>query len=296
MPIKSAWEGPVVNPLEPDKVYKCRLYKPYLLSVAINKMHPDESTLYAVNIGAGNGISCNDPVFPLYKMGYSGLAIEGDDNIDLVKNLSSDKIIKLTNTIVTPMNISELLLKGNCPKSCDFLKIDIDGYDGPVLKAILDADYRPKVIQMEINPEFPPPIKFAVLYDPDYKCQDSENNMTGFYGASMAYVINLGKQYGYKFANIDFVTQWTHDITLVHEDYFNLAVGLFGNDINNKSARELYLEHPPGYSHFKEYSIDSLNWRYRTDYDNLLEEIKSDCEEASLKKHNGKLIPFHLSY
>ncbi|MEI8355895.1 MAG: hypothetical protein WCG31_07395 [Deltaproteobacteria bacterium] len=29
-------------------------------------------------------------------------------------------------------------------------------YDGPLLKAVLQAGYRPKVLQLEVNPEFPP--------------------------------------------------------------------------------------------------------------------------------------------
>jgi hypothetical protein len=47
------------------------------------------------------------------------------------------------------------------------LKIDIDGFDGPVLAATLESGYRPNLIQVEINPEIPPPLEFSVMYTPD---------------------------------------------------------------------------------------------------------------------------------
>ena len=80
------------------------------------------ATFYAVNFGAGDGISCHDPVYPLFAMGYGGLAVEGENNTKLEANLPSDKIVKLTGTYVIPENIVGILKNANCPQSPAFFK------------------------------------------------------------------------------------------------------------------------------------------------------------------------------
>ena len=284
-----------VRHLQEDRSYHCRLYYPHVLVDAINAAYPDRATRYAVNIGCGDGRSYNDPVYPLFAQGYSGLVVDGGAASSLDSNLPSSNVRKLTETYVTPINAGQLLDGGNCPVDCDFLKIDIDGYDGPVLKAILQSGYRPKVIQMEVNPEFPPPVSFGVLYHPRYRSGDREGRLGGFYGASTQYALNVTRLYGYRLVYLDFVTEWTHDVTLVRGDLFEVAAAVFGEEIRTVSAREMWLAHPPGYSHFAEYGIDSLAWRYRTDHYDLLFEIWDKCLAANAKKHEDFLVPFHLS-
>ena len=63
------------------------------------------------------------------------------------------------------------------------LKIDIDGFDRDVLASILLAGYRPDFIQLEIQPEFPPPLVFSVIYHPAYK---PKYGYGGFYGCSIS--------------------------------------------------------------------------------------------------------------
>jgi len=291
MPYAPHRAGRVLEPRE-NKGYECRLYQPHILTEAVNALHPDRATRYAVNIGAGDGASCNDPLF---LQGYAGLAVEGGEVPALATNLPAPNIRKLTGTLVTPMNVGELLREASCPVDCDFFKIDIDGYDGPVLKAVLGEGYRPKVLQLEVNPEIPPPIAFSVLYHPRYRVNDPHGHIGGFYGASVAYVLNAAGPYGYRLAYLDFVTEWTHDITLVRADLFEVAAAVFGEGIRSVSARDMYLAHPPGYSHFAEHGIDSLAWRYRTDYHGLLAEIWEQCLAADAIKHEEFLVPFELS-
>jgi len=280
----------------PTGVYFCKVYRPHILAQAINSSFPNLATYYAVNIGAGDGKSCFDPVYPLFLSGYEGLALEWEDNKELFKNLPSPKVKKLTGVCVTPQNVAEILNSAGCPKQCDFLKIDVDGYDGPVLKAILESGYQPKVMQIEINPEIPPPIEFAVLYHPGYRCLDVKGRYGGFYGASLSYVLSITKGYGYKLAYIDFITPYTHDVTLVKEEFIDVAADVFGRDIKKMSAREFYFSHPPFlYPHFREYGIDSLAWRYRTDYELLIGDIRNACLSANTRKHGDSSVPFHLA-
>jgi len=277
------------------ETFQCWIVPPHLIVSTINAALPYLRTNYAVNIGAGDGRYGNDPVFPLLMEGYAGVAIEGDECEELWRNLPFDAVKKLTGTMVTPDNVTELLNSASCPENCDFFKIDIDGYDGVILRTILNAGFRPKVIQMEVNPEFPPPFEFSVMYHPQYRPVDDAMRCGGFYGASMSYVMNVTRPFGYRLACIDFVSTFTHDITLVHEDYFPAVSGLVGDAFISATPRAIFLNHPPGYSHFAEYNVDTSKWRHRRDWHQLLPTIWEACLKANALKHHGRLIPFHLS-
>lgn len=280
---------------DPNRTYACHLWRPHLLALAIADKFPALSNRYAVNIGASDGVSCNDPVYPLYQAGYTGLAIEGGDFPDLFVNVPNPAVTKMINQFVTPDNVAGLLAGAGCPRDPDFLKLDIDGYDGPVLAAILAAGYRPKVMQVEVNPEFPPPVQFAVAYDPGFQPVTPEGHVTGFYGCSVAYAMALGQRYHYRMAYLDFVTDYTHDAVLVHSDYAMVAEALFGPEIRTKPLRDWFLSHPPGYSHFAEDGISTKGWRYRTDYHALLTDIRTAVDEANALKHGDAPNPYHLS-
>ena len=278
-----------------EKEYQVRIFEPFRIVEEINKAYPEKSNRYAVNLGCGDGKSMNDPVHPLFAKGYAGLAVEGEKNEDLFRNLPAKNIHKLSGMFVTPYNVCEMLDIYNCPRDCDFFKIDLDGYDGVVLRTALESGFRPKVLQAEVNPEIPPPVSFCVMYDEKYLPHDAQGNNGGFYGASLGYMDDLCKRYGYRIAQIDFVTQWTHDVTLVHEEFMEILEQHVGKDFLQMSASDLFLSHPPGYSHFKEYGIDSLSWRYETDYCRLIGKVWAACLSADQRKHEGYSVPFHLS-
>jgi len=277
------------------KEYEVRIFEPYRIAEEIAAANPEKCNRYAVNLGCGDGKSMNDPAYPLFAKGYAGLAVEGEPNEELFKNLPAPSIHKQTGVFITPHNVCEILDMYNCPRDCDFFKIDLDGYDGVILRKVLESGFSPKVLQAEVNPEIPPPVSFSVLFDEKYRPHDADGNIGGFYGASVGYVAELGRRFGYRVAQIDFVTQWTHDVTLVHEDYLDVLEHHVGKDLLNMSATELFLSHPPGWSHFKEYGIDTLPWRYETDYFKLVRDVWAACLTADQRKHAGHCVPFHLS-
>jgi Methyltransferase FkbM domain len=278
---------------EEGREYDVTLHAPYRFAQEIATAQPRFSNRFAVNLGAGDGVSCNDPVLPLYQAGWAGLAVERERNAALLVNLPAPSIRKLISTLITPDNVAELLADNGCPATPDLLKLDIDGYDGPVLLEILRAGFRPKVIQLEVQPEIPPPIEFAVLYDPAYRCVDSAGKVGGFYGASLGYVCNLGRRFGYFPVQLDFVTGFTHDVTLVSDRYRDLMLKRFG--ITERDDRDLFLAHPPGYSHFRaDDGIDTRSWRRREDHHALLRTVWDACIAACQRKH-GTLLPFHLA-
>jgi hypothetical protein len=169
------------------RAYEVEFYTAFQFGEFLNQQQPHAATRYVVNIGAQDGVSYDDPALPFFRADYVGLAIEAEDNPELAKNLPSPDIRKLTGTILTPLNVADVLGAHHVPKGLDYLKLDIDGYDGPLLAAILQAGYLPRLLQVEVNPEIPPPFEFSVMYHPDYRCQDARGCYTGFYGMSTAY-------------------------------------------------------------------------------------------------------------
>jgi hypothetical protein len=292
--------GSLINPYSAKSLvdgleYQIRIFEPYRIVEEINGAFPEKSNRYAVNLGCGDGKAMNDPAYPLFSKGYAGLAVEGEKNDALFQNLPAENITKLSDVFVTPYNVCEILDIYNCPRDCDFFKIDLDGYDGIIIKKVLESGFRPKVIQAEVNPEIPPPVSFSVLYDERYRAHDPEGNIGGFYGASLGYLAGLCDRFGYRVAQIDFVTQWTHDVTLVHEDFLSILEQYVGKEYLHMSPADLFLSHPPAWSHFKEYGIDTLPWRHETDYFRLLGKVWSACLAANQRKHAGYCVPFQLS-
>jgi hypothetical protein len=275
--------------------YYCETVDPFRLVVAIREMYPSTRNGYAVNLGAEDGKSMNDPVYPLYAMGYDGLAVEGTECPLLAENLPSEGVHKITGVFITPDNILPMLHNAGCPLDCDMLKIDIDGYDGAILRTIIEGGYRPKVITMEVNPEIPPPIAFCVDYDPKYRITDDEGNMGGFYGVSVAYLTQFLRPYGYRLADVDFATPYTHDATLVRDEFWPAARHVYSAMIEGTSVRGMYFAQPPGWSHFTEDGFETLPWRYCTDYEALMAEVETACRAANLRKHKGHLAPYRLS-
>ena len=63
----------------------------------------------------------------------------------------------------------------------DLLSVDIDGNDFHVLKAI--TCIKPRVIVMEYNSKFPPPILFCMDYNPEHRWQGND-----CFGASLKFL------------------------------------------------------------------------------------------------------------
>jgi len=183
----------------------------------------------AVNLGAGDGrsfipgMNCsifdcdgpeNDPVYPMYTyLHFGGLAVEGDPAWEqqLNQNLPAANVTKMI-SMITPDNVLSLLKEGNIPIDVDYFKNDIDGYDCAVNYAVLSAGYRPKMIQVEVNPEIPHPVAFGVNYGKHFK---QPSFWTGFYGCSLTLTSSLIKRFGYQLVS----TPLLHDALYVRNDF-----------------------------------------------------------------------------
>jgi tetratricopeptide (TPR) repeat protein len=251
---------------------------------AINASYPDDSGRYVVNIGCRDG-KVKDPCYELYQRGHPGLAIDAGDFPRLHRNLPQPEVRKLLSTTLTPDNIGSILRREGCPGRPALLKVDIDGFDGPLLDAAL-ATIDPDAIRIEVNPDFPPPLRFAVEYDPEYV----HSGAAGFFGCSLSYVLSVCRPRGYELLQVDFSKPTRgQDATLVKERYLGLW------EIEPPvDERELFLREPyGGWRGLVEIGVDTRAWRSRTDFDALAEDAHDACAAAS-RHRSGRVLPFVL--
>ena len=164
-----------------------------LFTVISRKMTLDKCL---VNIGAHDGIFADDPCYDLHRLlGFGGIAIDKGSYEERCENLKDFPVVNI-NKYVTPDNINGILEDNEIPSNFDFLKIDIDSFDGQLMETILESGYRPSVISIEINPEFPHPVQFCMQYTPEIKEAGSVVKF-GLYGCSVAFAAHLAACYGY---------------------------------------------------------------------------------------------------
>jgi tetratricopeptide (TPR) repeat protein len=279
------------RPEEADAARRWRDRLPHKLSPAevvraINAAFPGDSGRYVVNLGCRDG-KMKDPCYELYQEGYPGLAVDAVEELPkLHKNLPQPEVRKLLGTWITPGTIAEVLERGECPPQPALIKIDIDSYDGPVLEAAL-AVIDPDVIQVEVNAEFPPPLKFTVQYDARY----SHSWQAGFAGCSVSYLTSICRPRGYELLQIDLTDP--HDrggVILVKERYLGLW------DVTAPvDERALFLREPYHAGRgLAEIGVDTQPWREELDFQVLLSDAWDACVAASLSRY-GAVLPFILT-
>ena len=133
---------------------------------------------YFVEFGVGDGNECNTR-FLKEAHNWKGLWMDA-------KYKSND----IKKELVTKENVEKLFKKYKVPKNFDLLSIDIDGNDYWVWEAI--KYYKPRVVVIEYNSVYPPPIKVAVKYDANF-----EREADNYFGASLSDLEALGREKGY---------------------------------------------------------------------------------------------------
>jgi tetratricopeptide (TPR) repeat protein len=251
----------------------------------IDDAHPGDAERFVVNIGCNDGRSAEDPCYDLFQAGYPGLAIDSGDFPALHENLPQPEVRKLLNTPVTPTNVVDVLEAAGCPRHPSLIKVDIDSFDGVLLAAALEG-FAPNVIQIEVNPEIPPPLRFAIQYDPRYR----PSGRAGFYGCSVSYVASLGRRFGYELLEIDFtMPPFRQDVILVREEYLQLW------DVERPvDERTLWLAEPIDLGRFYQSGVDTVGWRSETDFQALLSKVWDACAAASIRR-SGVVLPFVLN-
>jgi len=153
-----------------------------------------------VEFGVGDGLENN--TVKLLLEGWSGLWIEADEShvIKIIKtfhDVVTDGRLKIKSAFITSDNINNIIseyLSGEI----DLLSIDIDGNDIHVFNAI--NVIRPRVVIIEYNGKFPPPISVAQRYNPDYRWSGSD-----YSGASLEAITKIASRKGYSLVGCNVV-------------------------------------------------------------------------------------------
>jgi len=122
-----------------------------------------------VEFGIGNGLQ-NNTIALLFD-DWNGLWIDGSTrsikaiNNNLSKIINSGKL-KVIKSFITKDNINELIFNNIDSSEIDLLSVDIDGNDYHVLNGL--TCIKPRVIVIEYNAKFPPPISFCMDYNESY--------------------------------------------------------------------------------------------------------------------------------
>ena len=143
--------------------------------------------------GVGNGLQNNTLQF-LFR-GWRGAWVEiNQPKLAFIRQRFADPIgrgaLQVTGSPVTAENIDEVVRSLGLPEDLDLLSIDIDGNDYHVWKAL--GAIRPRVVIIEYNPRFPPPIRVVKQYDPDYRWSADTD-----IGASLQSLTDLATAKGY---------------------------------------------------------------------------------------------------
>jgi hypothetical protein len=101
-------------------------------------------------------------------------------------------------SMVTAENIDDLLGRKMRTSEPDLLSVDIDGNDYWVWRAI--SSINPRVVVIEYNPLWRPPISVTIKYNPNYRWRSD-----GYFGCSLKALEKLGHEKGYNLVGCCFV-------------------------------------------------------------------------------------------
>lgn len=146
-----------------------------------------------VEIGCGGGLE-NNTAYLLHD-GWSGAWIDADPanaervHAEFESPLSSGQL-SFAERVVTAENVEATLSGLGVPAGVDLLSIDVDGNDYHVWRAV--RMILPRVVAIEYNAKFRPPLEWVMPYDPEYRWDGSDRH-----GASLSALAKLGERKGY---------------------------------------------------------------------------------------------------
>jgi len=159
--------------------------------------HPETKRSY-VDIGAGDGIDMSN-TFELARAGWAGVCLEGYPLrfAQLAQTYRSLPRVTLVRAYVSPKNVGSLLQGAGVDRSVPVLNLDIDSCDLHVARALMEVT-RPRLMIVEWNDLFPPPLKFSVSWDPEYRWDGG----SFFQGASLAAWGEFAEEYDYRMTEV----------------------------------------------------------------------------------------------
>jgi hypothetical protein len=148
-----------------------------------------------LELGVGNGLENN--TLALLAAGWRGVWMGGEDLAFQPDQGQGNRArLRFRKGWITPDNCAAFALeelKAMEIASIELLSVDLDGNDIPITERLLDAGMRPRVLIVEYNAKFPPPIEFCVAQVDGHQWAGDD-----YMGASLQHVVNRLEPRGYR--------------------------------------------------------------------------------------------------
>ena len=152
-----------------------------------------------LEIGVQTGVECNS-LYLLLK-GWRGCWIEGNArSVEAIgRTLGGTAFpprFQAISSFVTRGNIASLYDQARSfvgAPEIDFFSLDIDGNDLHVMTDLLDAGARPRIVCVEYQAKFPPPVSLTIRYADDHVWDE-----TDYMGSSLQAFVDLFASHGYR--------------------------------------------------------------------------------------------------
>lgn len=146
-----------------------------------------------VEFGVDNGLENN--TLKLLLEGWNGLWLEGSETNVAQINTKFRAVIQqgrlqVRHAFIDKSNINHLIGQSYTGE-IDLISIDVDGNDIHLLES-LDI-VSPRVVVIEYNGKFPPPLSIAQVYNPAHRWQG-----TDYGGSSLAAIASVAERKGYR--------------------------------------------------------------------------------------------------
>lgn len=143
--------------------------------------------------GVGDGLECNTLV--LAAQNWKGFWVSGQELGFSLDHVDSGRFCYVQSW-VTSKNVFELFQEG-CKRldlrSVDVLSFDLDGNDLFFLQLLLESKVKPKLLIVEYNAKFIPPVRWSMPHNDDHQWDHSD-----YFGASLQSFADLLGEYGYR--------------------------------------------------------------------------------------------------
>jgi hypothetical protein len=158
---------------------------------------------YFVEIGAGDGIE-NNTAWLAFAEKNNGIMIEGDERraTRAARTLASVNLgVECRHLFAVPEiagQIASLALQ----RDPDVLSLDIDGCDYYVLRSLLDAGMRPRILVVEYNSVYGPERSATIEYQERFDFTTAHPTQL-YYGVSIAGWRTYLERQGYRFVTVE---------------------------------------------------------------------------------------------
>jgi len=168
-----------------------QVYEDGITIEILRRLGNSVSNKFFLEIGCGNGTQNNTII--LAAMGWDGIWVDSDD---LIYALPERSRVEFVRERIDDLSASVIAKRELYKRNIDnygAVSIDVDGIDLYVVQSLLRNGIFPDLWIVEYNALFPPPVKFCIEYDSEFRWDGST-----YFGASLQSFVDLMQGYGYQ--------------------------------------------------------------------------------------------------